>query len=400
MSTASCKPRDESVTDESNAVIEAANSSPKTSQSNSEEHPSDQPPRAPNNPPIAVPDVPCVNLKDVAKVISETTWFWPRWLPRGHVSLLAGAPGVGKTLVALAVVDHLLNGHKWPDGQACETIGQVMWVDTEGTQAVLVERVKHLGLPPEKIFFPTKNAVEDLLLDNSGHWTKVKRAVLVKRPPLIVVDTLRGAYSGEENSSQAPGAVLKKLQSLARDTRAAILVIHHIRKRSELSLESELTLDSVRGNNAIAANARAVWGIEDSHVEGMKRLRILKSNLAAIPDPLGFVVDDEGVTWTDLPIPQGVQRALDEARIFIREFLRNEPQLATEIKVKARQAGISPATLQRAKTNLNVSSFKIEGRAGQWKWALPGHRQSGGSVDSEVPQGEQSGTPAQGRRVP
>ena len=313
-------------------------------------------------------------LADVANIVSETSWFWPEWLPRGHVGLLVAESGAGKSFLALDLVARMLAGGKWPDDEPCERVDKVMWVDTEGTQAVLIERANVLGVPLEKIVLPTVNPIEDLRLDNTEHWKRFESAVKIHRPPLIVVDTLRGAYGGDENASQATSALMKKLQMTARDANAAILVIHHLGKQSELASPT-VNLDRVRGSSAIVANARVVWVIEDSGAatEGAKRLRVLKSNLARVPEPLGFVVGEEGVTWMDPPVDPQAQSAIEAAARFLTTILREGPRPATEVSRQAAESGISTAALRRAKQRLRVESRKAPGSGGVWSWSLPGN---------------------------
>ena len=79
-------------------------------------------------PPSVTGQPKCATLADVAKVVKATSWLWPKWLPRGHVSLLVGAPGYGKTTVVLDIVARLLGGDEMPDDRPGEQIDRVMWV--------------------------------------------------------------------------------------------------------------------------------------------------------------------------------------------------------------------------------------------------------------------------------
>lgn len=315
----------------------------------------------------------CATLADVPEIVKSTRWLWPKWLPRGHVSLLVGAPGDGKTTVALDILARLLNGDELPDDRPPEQIDLVMWVDTEGTQAVLATRAEVMGVPMDKVIFPTEKAVEDLRLDSKEHWIRFAHAAKVRHPALIVVDTLRGAYSGNENSSHEAGKLMKALQILARDTGAAILAIHHTRKLSELAGDAMVTLDRVRGSSAITANARCVWVIEDfgTSQADAKRLRVEKSNLSDKPAPIGFTVDNVGVKWTDPPAEPKIEQAIVTAMNFLGDVLKGGPRPPNEIEQDATASEISMATLRRAKKRLRVRSTKSAGPTGQWTWSLP-----------------------------
>lgn len=66
--------------------------------------------------------------------------------------------------------------------------------------------------------------------------------------------------------------------------------------------------------------------------------------------------------------------SINEAMDFLREMLAPESQPTNAIKSAARQAGISNATLNRAKERLGVRSIKL-GQPGtdrqHWVWQLP-----------------------------
>jgi hypothetical protein len=46
-------------------------------------------------------------------------WLWPDWLALGKFHLLAGAPGQGKTTIAMGLAATVTLGGRWPDGSRC-----------------------------------------------------------------------------------------------------------------------------------------------------------------------------------------------------------------------------------------------------------------------------------------
>jgi hypothetical protein len=62
--------------------------------------------------------------------------------------------------------------------------------------------------------------------------------------------------------------------------------------------------------------------------------------------------------------------AITEAKQFLLSKLAEGPRLASEMHAEAKQAGIKPATLYRAKAELHVKSDKIDLKDG-WMWSLP-----------------------------
>ena len=54
-------------------------------------------------------------------------WLWPYWLALGKFHLLAGAPGQGKTTIAMGMAATVTIGGRWPDGSRCEVGNVLIW---------------------------------------------------------------------------------------------------------------------------------------------------------------------------------------------------------------------------------------------------------------------------------
>ena len=54
-------------------------------------------------------------LDELAEDLPPVEWVWPRWLPRGMLSLLGAAPGAGKSLVALDLARRVIHREGYPD---------------------------------------------------------------------------------------------------------------------------------------------------------------------------------------------------------------------------------------------------------------------------------------------
>lgn len=314
------------------------------------------------------------NLADVRQIVSSTTWLWPGYLPRGHVSIVAGSAGIGKSLVILDLVNRMLEGSQWPDEVPCKKLDFVMWADTEGTQALLCDRAQGLGIPPESIVFPfpKNDPLGDLRLDDHSTWEMFKSAVETYKPPVVIVDSLCGAHVGDEDSAKTMTKVLGKLQRLARDVNCLMLTAHHIRKKGA-EFQADITLDDLRGSSAIAANARTVYAIEPCKVdepEGTRRFKTLKSNLSIYGDTLAFETDETRVMWVSTPEVDEQKTERSKARDFLRDILKSGPRLIEDIKAHADNLNIKFMTLRRAKKDLDVRSRKRSD--GKFEWVLPG----------------------------
>ena len=59
--------------------------------------------------------------------VAPIRWIWDGWLARGKLHLLAGAPGTGKTTIALSIASTITAGGRWPDGSDPEQGDVLIW---------------------------------------------------------------------------------------------------------------------------------------------------------------------------------------------------------------------------------------------------------------------------------
>lgn len=92
---------------------------------------------------------------------------------------------------------------------------------------------------------------------------------------LIVFDTLTRFHNQDENSNPEMAAVISRFESIARDTSAAVLILHHCNK-SSMSVGSTSSSVAVRGAASIRDNCR--WALAVSNASGMRVLHEDKHN--------------------------------------------------------------------------------------------------------------------------
>ena len=306
---------------------------------------------------------------DLAVIIPDVEWTWSPWLPRGLLTLLVGKAGSGKSALALALASAIIQGKDWPDGMPGPDEGKIVWAETEAAQAVNLERAKTWGLPLEEVIIPDLgDPLADLRLDDPDGWEALERAAHRPEVELVIVDSLRGAFRGDENSSDCV-QLLTKLAALARDARLPLLVIHHLRKKAMFD-DDKIELDRVRGSSVITQLARVVWAIDrpDPLMPNRVRLSMIKNNLARFPEPVGFEITQAGVTFGAAPEEPQVETQRDKAADLLLTLLREGPVLSEDIYVEGEGAAISKATLRRTKKALGIVAIRKER---QWWWSLP-----------------------------
>src|SRR4051794_22189294 len=80
------------------------------------------------NPAPSADVVGSVELIDAATLKPEPMrWLWPGWLARGKLHVLAGAPGTGKTTIALHLAACVSAGKPLPSGWRPERGNIIVW---------------------------------------------------------------------------------------------------------------------------------------------------------------------------------------------------------------------------------------------------------------------------------
>lgn len=309
---------------------------------------------------------------DIAATLGPITWSWPGWLPNGLLTVVAAEPGVGKSALCLRIAQTLIgNKIDWPDGTLYDGgSGRVVWAESESGQAINLERAKAWGLDTARLLQPGL-PLDDFRLDDPDKWQSLCELAFLEDVRAVVIDSLRGANTRDENSSDVITLVMK-LAELARDCNKPILLTHHLRKRGLFDGDG-LSLDRMRGSSAIGQPARVVWALDTPDLQDRetRRLSQMKNNLARKPQPLGLTIGAAGVTFVDAPeAPRQISQQ-DAAINFLLALLEAEALPAEEVLEQARLAGHSERTVKRAKDKLGVVSLKKGGGSGPWYWGLP-----------------------------
>lgn len=314
----------------------------------------------------------CASWLDVGKVLGPIAWAWERWLAPGFLHLLAGESGRGKSALALRIAACYLNGEPWPDGSAfAGERGAVLWCESEGAQALNLERAGRWGLPIESILVPSSDPLLDVRLSEPKHRQAIATAARREDVKLIILDSLSGACTGGRVSENESGMLryTRWLGAVARDVGKPVLATHHLRKKSLLDAPGDFSLERLRGSSAITQVSRLVWVLK-ADVKDPRNLTlgVIKSNLARFPSPLGVHFDEAGaLAFGAAQEAQPDPSELEEAVGWLRDTLQHGPMLQREVVDLGQADGIAKRTLERAKAILRIRS--VQGSDG-WSWSL------------------------------
>ena len=166
----------------------------------------------------------------LAGPLPETEWRWHGWLAEGDLALLAGDPGIGKSIATLLLADAVRRGAEFL-GESCER-GRVGLLDYENPLAEGLKRIRRAGITSDDHAGLFLFHCPPLDLGTPAGVSAFAETVERYDLDLVVIDSLRRAAPGlDENDSAAVSSVLSPLRSLTASSGRTIIVVHHSRKR-------------------------------------------------------------------------------------------------------------------------------------------------------------------------
>jgi putative DNA primase/helicase len=184
-------------------------------------------------------------------------WLWNGYLARGKLHILAGAPGTGKTTLALSMAATITRGGRWPDGTR-PTAGDVLiWSGEDDPADTLTPRLMAAGADLERCHLITGSRDDDGLraFDPARDMPALAAAALpLADVALLMVDPLVSAVAGDSHKNAETRRALQPLVDLAGQLGAAVIGISHYTKGTQGRDPTE----RVTGSLAFGALARLV----------------------------------------------------------------------------------------------------------------------------------------------
>jgi putative DNA primase/helicase len=342
--------------------------------------------------------VPSIRLvRGDAVTLEPVRWAWRGYLPRGMLTILGGAPGCGKTTIALALAATMTRAGVWPDGSRCATVGDVLIWSGEDAHPVIGARLAAADADMSRVHFVdgVSGGGEDGSFDPGRDMLLLEAAAeTLPNLQMLILDPIVSAVAGDSHKNAEVRRALQPVIALAQRTNCAVLGITHFTKGTA----GRDPVERITGSLAFAALARLVLvaaKVKVTDDEEPRRVFVrAKSNIG--PDDGGFAyslvrkevapeVEGQRVQWGEA-LEGSAREVLAEAEAEpedgddsedAAELLRTELAMAgTWVPAGAATApllaaGFSKKQAWAASKKLGVIRKK-GGYQGAWYMRLPG----------------------------
>ena len=311
-----------------------------------------------------------IKMSDVEP--TKVEWLWYPYIPYGKITIIQGDPGEGKTTLILNLAALLSKGEKLPESEEkSDPINIIYQTAEDGLSDTVKPRLIAAKADDERITVIDESKLELSLTDE-----RLEQAIIETKAKLVILDPLQ-AYIGanvDMHRANEIRPVMKHLAEVAQRQQCAVVLIGHLNKAMGMK-------SSYRGLGSIdiPASARSVLLV--GRIKDNPTVRVMaqvKSSLAPESDPIAFELNKEtgfrfigqyDISVDDLLNGTSSISKLEKAEKFLKEFLSDgTPKTQKIIQQQAGYRDIGNRTLNDAKKNLNIKSFK---KKNAWFWQLP-----------------------------
>jgi hypothetical protein len=233
--------------------------------------------------------------------VKPVEWLIGNRLPRGMISTFVGLPGAGKSMLSAFISSKISTGagmtcgpESWPSREP----GRVLiFAFEDGGEMVLRPRLEAMGADLDRIEVCEVKArgEEERGIDLLRDFALIERKVIESSPDLIVIDPVNSAWGAgkDQNDDVEAREVLAPFKRLAEAHRAAVLLVTHTNKRSDVS-DAQDTASGARAIVGISRTVYLVGRLKEEDGSFAYYLADMKVNIRAPLNALKFTVTGEG----------------------------------------------------------------------------------------------------------
>jgi RecA-family ATPase len=183
-------------------------------------------------------EVPLISGSQIQALEVHVSWVLDRFIPEKAITVLYAPGGTGKTTLALQISNAIAEGQQDLFGLKT-TQKTCIYLDFENPLPVLADRVRQLQVN-NVLFWHLSAEPHPPLLDSDNF------SLLFSLPPesVLIFDSLRSAFGGDENSSQDVSIVFSRLKQLREDG-YTIILLHHTPKANDKTYKGSTAISDL-----------------------------------------------------------------------------------------------------------------------------------------------------------
>jgi hypothetical protein len=334
-------------------------------------------------------------------------YHWKPYVPKGRPVAIEGDPGVGKSSLIAKIAAHITSGQAFPnlyDGvpppRDFPPQNICLLTSEDDPADTLVPRIVVNGGDPSRVFLINGWAQPDgeKGIVTMQDLTLLRQALEEYEPALLVFDPMQSFFGRgvDMNHANDTRPILDAVAMLCKEYDCTPLYVRHIGKTQRAK-----ALHAGLGSIDITGNMRSVLFLgQDPDNKERRIIAHSKINNARLGPSMAYLVrtveieictadggsvlveaprlDWDGrseLSADDLAAPPEVDEedtsALDQAREFLAELLKDGAMLYDEVLKAMKQSGIALKTLKRAKPLAGVKSRRrpvAETSSKDWPW--------------------------------
>lgn len=205
--------------------------------------------------------------------------------PRGHVSAIIAAPGVGKTWFVQRFASDLSVGGAIFGGVGLSEPKKTLIMAGEAGYETLIRRAREVKWNVNKDNVIIYSMIECMLngisfdLGTPEGQNNLTHAVELDNPEVVFIDTLTSFHSVDENKAVDMKPIFEYLMKLAKDKDIALVIMHHTRKRKLAEQKFRMSQDEAIGSSVFNRLAALIIGIEPIEAEDEEKEDAQKVNI-------------------------------------------------------------------------------------------------------------------------
>lgn len=203
--------------------------------------------------------------------VAPPQWILEDILPAGGMCNLYGSPKAGKSFLALGIAEAVSTGRREVLGIPVKMHGPVCYLQIDTPRGEWLRRVRLAtkeGFNFSKIHFADKESGTPFPFNIITDWPVLKQFLDQIQPILVIIDTLRESFRGDENDSGVMQNVIAHIVKSMPMNCAGMLLSH---RRKESTFDADDIMSSARGSNYISGRMDAIMYLKNDELRYVSR---------------------------------------------------------------------------------------------------------------------------------